>query len=284
MLFFILYKIGSIIALTLPVKVSYKLASLLADIKYFFSFRERKEIVENLRIVLPDKDTKTLKRCSREIFRNFSKYLVDFFRFEKLNKEYIARNIEIINKEYVDRALEKGKGVIIIAAHLGNWELGGAIMGVLGYKTNVIALDHKNKMVNDFFVNQRRMKNENVISIGVALKKCFAALKKNEVLCILGDKDFTNHGTVINFFGKATLLPKGPAAFSLKTGAEIVPGAVIRHDNYYSKLVFDAPIKYEPTGNFEEDVKILTGRCGKVLENYIRLYPTQWYCFNRFWQ
>ncbi|MCM8782750.1 MAG: lysophospholipid acyltransferase family protein, partial [Candidatus Omnitrophica bacterium] len=228
MLFFFLYNVGVFLALIIPVNVAYTIASIFAYIKYLFSFLEKKEIVENLKLVLPGEDSKTLKSYAREIFKNFSMYLVDFFRFKKLDLEYVKSHIEIVNKYYLDDALKKGKGVIALSAHLGNWELGGAVMGVLGYPINAIALEHRNRLVNNFFVRQRCLKNERVIPIGAALKRCFSVLKNNELLAILGDKDFTNGGVVVKFFGRDTILPKGPAVFSLKTGAVIVPGFLIR--------------------------------------------------------
>ena len=283
MFFFLLYKIGEMIALAMPVRLSYRLAALISDIKYFFSFYERREMVENLKQVLPGADIKILRRHSKKIFANFSKYLVDFFRFKKLDSKYIEERVEIIHKDYIDAALKRGKGAIILSAHLGNWELGGAVMGILGYPINVLALDHKNKLVNDFFINQRRIKNENIISIKFAVRKCFKALAGNELIAIVADKDFTNIGEVVSFFGKETLLPKGPAALSLKTGAVIIPGYLIRAKNEYFKLIFEKPIEYTPSGDFDRDVRALTVQCTKRLENCIRTYPTQWYCFRRFW-
>ena len=284
MLFFFLYYIGAIVALSIPVRVSYKIASFIVAIKYLLSLSERREMVENLKLVLPGKDLKTLKGYAREIFRNFSMYLVDFFRFKKVDLQYVKEHVELVNKNFIDEALQKGKGAIILSAHLGSWELGGAAMGVVGYPINVVALDHKNKLVNKFFIRQRQMKNERVISIGIALKKCFRVLKNNELLAIVGDKDFTNNGLVSKFFGKDTLLPKGPAVFSLKTGAAIIPGFVIRDHDENCRLIFEKPIEYAPSGDFEKDVINLTACCAKVLEDCIRRYPTQWYCFRKFWQ
>lgn len=284
MLFFILYKIGIFLALLFPVKTGYKLAFFVSRIKHVFSFKEKREILGNLRVVLPDADLKTLRRYSRDIFVNFSKYLVDFFRFENLDVDYINNHVELVNRHYVDDALKAGKGAIILSAHLGNWELGGVAMGILGYKMNAVALGHKNKLINDFFVNQRQRKNEHVIPISVALKQCFKVLRGNEVLAILGDRDFTNTGVAVKFFGKETVLPKRPAVFSLKTGAAIVPAFTIRaHDDKF-ELIYDKPIEYSPTGDFDKDVVNLVGLYAKVLEDYIKRYPTQWYCFRRFWQ
>lgn len=283
MLFFLLYKIGAVLALALPVQINYNIAVFVSEIKYFFSFAEKQEMVENLKLVMPNEDTANLRAYSKEIFANFSNYLVDFFRFKKLNLEYIKEHIEIIGKNYVDEALKKGRGAILLSAHLGNWELGGAVVGLLGYPINALALDHNNKLVNDFFIKQRQMKNEKNISINFAIRKCLSALNNNELIAIVGDKDFTNNGAIVKFFGKETLLPKGPAVFHLKTGAVIIPCYLIRVKGDNFRLIFEKPVEYTPSGDFDTDIVSLTGCCAARLEAPIRKYIRQWYCFRKFW-
>jgi len=284
MLEYQLYKIATALALAVPLKIGYKTASIISDIKYLFSRTERRELLENLKVVFPDRDIKVLKTHIRKIFKNFSLYLVDFFRLEKLSFEYISRHVQLVNLFHVDEALDRGKGVIILSAHIGNWEFGGVGMGMAGYPLSVVALEHKDKRVNEFFVKQRQDKGVKVIPISIALRRCFGVLKNNEILAILGDKDFTSHGFTGKFFGRDTVLPKGPGLFSLKTGAAIVPGFVLRtHDDYF-KLVFEKPIYGTPTGDIDKDIETLTAEYIKIVESYIRMHPTQWYCFRRFWK
>lgn len=266
-----------------PSCIGYRVACFLADCKFLFSRTERREIVGNFRLIFPHKSIRTLRGYARQIFRNFSKYLFDFLRFQRVNREYINRHIEVVNLEYIDEALKNGKGAIILSAHMGSWEFGGVTMSTLGYPMNVVVLEHKNKYVNRFFIKQRERLKEKVIPISIALKRCFSALKNNELLAIVGDRDFTNNGVLARFFGRNTLLPKGPAAFSLKTGAPIIPGFVIRFSDNTCKLIFEKPVEYSPTGDFDKDLLGLIEKYTKVLESYIKKYPTQWYCFRRIW-
>ena len=161
--------------------------------------------------------------------------------------------------------------------------LGGAVIGVLRYPMNVIAMDHKNRLVNNFFINQRKMKGERIISLNFAVRRSIAALANNEFVAILGDKDFTNTGVVVKFFGRESLIPKGPAALSLKTGAVIIPGFLVRLKGIRCRLFFERPVEYPPAGDFEKDVVRLTELCTRRVEDVIRRHPTQWYCFRRFW-
>lgn len=282
MLMYLLYKLGIFLALHLPLKAAYKVATFIADCHFYISKKDRSAVLDNLSAIFDKSDKKTFY-VARSVFRNFAKYLVDFFRFSKIDKEYIKKCLKVENIEHLDNALKKGKGAILASAHLGNWELGGAMVSKLGYPTNIIALDHKNKLVNSIFIYQRTIMGANVISIGIALRQCFVALKRNETLAILGDRDFSEHGINIKFLGKDTVIPKGPASFSLRCGSPIVPVFLLRNPDDSFSFIFEKEIEYQPTGDSEKDVVALTGRLLAILEDYIRKHPDQWYMFRRFW-
>ncbi len=280
---FLIYRFGQFLALSLPLNAVYSVATFLARLQYSFSRKDRLIVYGNLRAIFPDKDEEEISRLAKEVFVNFAKYLVDFFRFEKIDSKFLAENVKVTGRENLDEALKGGKGVIALSAHIGNYELGGAVISLIGYKFNAVALDHDNKLINDFFIGQRTRTGVQVISLRSALRSCFEALSKGEVLALLGDRDFSNHGIVTDFFGKRTMIPKGPAAFSVKIGAPIVPGFLLRMPDDTFELRFDKPISYRATGNREADEKKILRLCVKVIEDYIRRYPSQWYMFRRFW-
>jgi len=282
MIFYLLYRLGIFLALHLPLKASYRIAVFMADCHFRISKKDREAVLDNLGVILGGSGENNI-RVARAVFRNFAKYLIDFFRFAKIDEEYIKKYIKIKNIERLGEVLKKGKGVIIASAHIGNWELAGAIVAKLGYKLNVIALDHNNKLVNSVFVGQRASMGIKVISIGIALKECFRALKRNEMLAVLGDRDFSAHGIHVTFFGKETLVPKGPATFCVRTGAAIVPCFLVRNADDTFTISFEDEVACKPTGDSEGDIRSITERLSGVIEGYIRRYPDQWYLFRRVW-
>lgn len=277
MLYYLLYRIGQLLALSLPLKVGYRLALILADMRYFFFIRDRRVVRENLRIVLGRIDKRRLSYEARWVFRNFAKYLVDFFRFSKLNEDFINKFVTIEGRDCLDKALSKGKGVIMVAAHLGNWELSAVVIALLGYPLNVIALSHANKKVDQLFIRQRSGKGVNVIPLGFAIRNCFRALSHNQIVALLGDRIFSGQGLRVDFFGKKTTMPKGPAVFSIKSGAPIIPTFMIREKDDKFRLIFEPMLNYTLTGNLDLDIKTITKEVLKVLEKYIKKYPSQWF-------
>lgn len=280
---FIIYKLAQVLALLLPIKIGYSIATFLAILQFYISKKDREIVLGNLKAVLKTDDSATLRRIEKEVFINFAKYLVDFFRFSKLDKIYLESNVKFVGKDNLDKALKKGKGVIVLTAHIGNYELGGAVVALLGYPLNVVALDHKNKLVNSFFIKQRRTAKMNVIPMGAALKRCYECLTKGEVIALLGDRDFSGHGIRVKFLGKDSSIPKGPAVLSLRTGALIVPAFIVRLPDDTFQFAFEKPISYSSTDNFDSDVQRITESCIKVIEENIRKYPSQWFMFRRFW-
>lgn len=283
MLNYLLYRIGQFIALHLPLKLGYKLAVFISDVHYIFADKDRRAVKENLKVIFPEKADTEIRMIRIRVFRNFAKYLVDFFRFEKLDEEYIKNNIRIENIHYFEEALSRGRGVIALTAHLGNWELGGVVIALSGYPFWIIALVHKDKRVNNFFNSQREGKGIKVIPLGKAVRKSLDVLKENRILALAGDRDFTEKGMILDFFGKPAFFPEGPAAFALKTGASIVPAFMLRNKDDTFTLKIEKPLEFSPTGNKQMDLRELIMRYKIIFEDYIRRFPDQWYMFRRFW-
>lgn len=283
MLNYILYRVGQFIALHIPLRAGYKLAIFCSDLHYIFADKDRRAVTGNLKAIFPEKSEKEISKIRIWMFRNFAKYLVDFFRFEKLDKDYISKNIRIENIDNFDKALSKGKGVIVLSAHIGNWELGAVVVALLGYPLWAVVLTHKDKRVNNFFNFQRQSKGVGIIQLGKAVRQSLKILKENKVLALVGDRDFTETGIFMDFFGKPTFFPKGAAAFSLKTGATIVPGFMVRNSDDSFTLSIEKPLEFIPSKDKEKDIKEIISRYKIIFEDYIRRYPDQWYMFRTFW-
>ncbi len=168
---------------------------------------------------------------------------------------------------------------MLLSAHIGNWELGGAVIALLGYPLWVVALPHKTKKVNDFFNAQREKKGIKVITFGKAARACIRLLEENKMIALVGDKDFSREsGIMIDFFGKPTYLPKGPATFALRNGSPIIPVFMLRNPDDTFTLKIGKPVDCG-SGSMEG----ITFECKNVIENLVKDYPEQWYMFKRFW-
>jgi len=278
-----MYRIGYFLAMSLSVKSAYSVACAIADLWWLVSYVDRRAVRCNLRRVTGLEDNKELNRMTREVFRNFAKYLVDFFRFKKIDSDYIKRFVKVEGIENLDEALLKGKGVILLSAHIGNWELGALAVSSLRQPVAAVALTHGDKRINDFFTRQREHGKVKPIKIGISLRSCYETLKSNGLVALLGDRDFSKNGVYMDFFGSPVLIPKGPAVFSARLQAEIVPTFMVREKDDTFRLIFQP--RLNGSSSIEEDCRIkeIMKEYVSVIERCVKMYPTQWYMFRRVW-
>jgi len=284
---FIIYKFGQFVVKRLPLKVAYKIAMFMSDVQYWLSPRDRNSVNDNLKVILGT--SKDQPELTREVFRNFGKYLVEFFRMsDEIDESFLKDNVEIQDIENFTDLLKENNGAIVLTAHLGNWELGAMIFGFLGFPLKAIALPHKERPVNDLFNKQREKKGITVIPTTHAVRKCVTGLQNNEIVAVVADRVFGSKGIYLDMFGKKALIPKGPAIFSAKTGAAIVPSFLIRKEDDTFKMIFEKPI-YPPAidrSKEEVDNEVLVEIMEKyidVIQNRIKEYPAQWLMFRKFW-
>ena len=280
MLEYLLYKFGEKLSVIVPWSVAYKMAALLARLQFLISKKDREAVINNLRVILPNESQPEIRRKAEKVFVNFSLYLVEFLRFSMIDRSYIDKHISVIGRENLENSLKSGKGVILLTAHLGNWELAGMALSLLGYQLMVIALDHKNKRINKFFKQRRQSKGIEVVSLGVSVKQCFKALRDNKVVAILGDRDFSNTGYSMDFLGRKKKIPRGPVALALRTGAPIIPLFITRDKTDHILMECLAPL--EISGETEE-LEIMK-QYVKLIERKIYDDPTQWLMFREFWK
>jgi len=122
-----------------------------------------------------------------------------------------------------------------------------------------------------------------VIPLGVAVKRCFRALRLGEIVCLLGDWDIAAEGMLLPFFRREARVPRGPSAMAAKTGAAVVPGFAIRQADNRFRLYLEPAIWPGASGGSEDNVVDLARRLLAVLEKYIRRFPEQWYMYHRIW-
>ncbi|MEI8349693.1 MAG: lysophospholipid acyltransferase family protein [Candidatus Omnitrophota bacterium] len=273
------YVLAKRLTLIFPRVFCYRIAKCIAVLKFYFSRKEREALMYNLSAIIPD--AKEAKRVAREVFINFAYYLVDFFRYEKLDKRFIEKYVTVSGLEYLPQPLDGNKGVLTVTAHLGNYELAGAITSLLGYTVHAVALPHKDQRINELFNRQRKMVGIHIIPAGVTVRKCVSLLREPTVVAFLGDRDFFGGGLEITMMGHRVRLPKGPAFFALKTGACIVPAFLVREKRIFYRLIFEAPIDIQ--GQKLTSEEMVLEAYAKVLEKYLKKYPQQWYLFTKYW-
>lgn len=283
MLRYFAYKLAGWMSRTPPRHFAYWLSLRIADVYYFLDRRGREAVLDNLRHVHAYKGDRVTERelrlATRRAFQCFGKYLVDFFRFSRLTEEDMRRLVVIEHPEYVEQARALGKGVVLVTAHLGNWELGGAVLAGMGYPLNAVTLRQPSAKLNEFFQKHRRQRGVTIIPLGHAVGAMIRALRRNELVALLADRDYSMRNDFVLFCGVPACLPRGPAWLADKTGAPVVPGFMLRKPDDTFVLRMYPPILPGPSMNREE----LQRKIGEVLEDGVCGHPSQWFMFEKVW-
>lgn len=235
-----------------------------------------------MQVLSPDGTRSQARSLARQSMRNYCKTLVDFLRLPKFDVKDTERLVSFDRWDLFDKALAPGKGTVFATLHMGSWDVGGAVMGQKGYRFSVIVDVFQDRSLNDKVVQIRREKGFNLVPAGRVPKTAMSALRKGQLLGVLIDKPVTD-GVTVQFFGAPATLPGGAAVLALRTGASVLPGCLLRNPDGTMSGVVDEPIFPEPTGNWDEDVRVLTQQIMTALEAKIRMDPGQWYMFRPMW-
>lgn len=275
----IVYRLGTKWANCLPTSFSYAISQNIADLSYIFYKSAVKNVKQNLKLVFPTYSDKKLSTLTRNLFRNYSKYIVDYGRFASLNKSVVIQQIvRYDGKKNLDRALALDKGLILLTSHLGNWELGGIFFGSCGIKTNVLTLPDENPEIDYIRRRYREIYNVKTITVGDSPLSSIAmarALNNREMIAMLIDRYKSGPDSIkIDLFNKPTPFPRGPFILSRLTGAPIIVAFVVKEDNVYRGII-EGPFNVTNEKEEYETLKEVV----KILEKYIITYPDQWYNF-----
>lgn len=280
------YKLGSLLSKGVPTFLSALVGSALG-VPASVALREKRLMVErHMRRVVPSASEWQIRRLTQKVFDSYARYYLESFRLPVLDAQQVAKSFSVEGyDEHLVPALERGNGAILALPHLGGWEWAGRWAADLGNKMTVVVEPLQPPELFDWFVELREKFGMRVIPVGPeAGSAALAALRANEVLCLLCDRDISGGGVVTRFFGESTLLPAGPATLALRTGAALLPTAVYFTDRSDGHLgVIRPPIPCLRTGRLRADVERITGLVARELEFLIERAPEQWHLLQPNW-
>ena len=272
------------IILSIPIYGGIKLIGFMGDIDYAISINKRKRLNENLLIIMDYINcySESMKKHIKEYFRNHYIDRLMIFLFPRFKKRNFTRFVEIKGLEYVDKALQSGKGVILVHGHFGPVHLPLVVLTRLGYQINQIGMpsDEGLSLVGRVVSFKIRMKYEaklpaEIVRANGFLRVVFKWLKDNRVIMITGDgsgrkKKFGRH-EIFKFFGHSVMFPLGPAILARKTGAKLLYVFVIPGEKKLYKIIIEkGPTT---TKEYDEDIENATKHFIKRLESYVSKYP-----------
>jgi KDO2-lipid IV(A) lauroyltransferase len=220
---------------------------------------------------------------AKQCFENLGKTVVEFMQFPRLDSKQIQRYVTFEGTEHVQQALAHGKGAIILTGHFGNWELLAASISATIAPLTPIVRELRSPRLNALVSSYREKAGYATIDRDTDVRPALRCLKRNELLGIVADVDTAVSGVFVDFFGRHAYTPYSPVAIALKTGASILPTFIIRQPDGSHHAIIEPPLALKRTHAKEKDLVVNTQTFTKIIESYIRRYPTQWIWMHRRW-
>ncbi|EQB63935.1 MAG: Lipid A biosynthesis acyltransferase [candidate division Zixibacteria bacterium RBG-1] len=282
--YWLLLTIGAILRL-LPYRINLKIANFLGKVGFGLLRIRRKVTLANLRMVFGNQKTENeIEKIALGSYCHMARGFIEHLIFPALSKEKILSNLEFENLHYLDEIMQHGKGAILVSSHFGSWQIGGTSVRLAGYPMNFLVQRQNNHLAENLVYSYVEDKGVTVLYKSVSAGKILALLNSNQIVAVLPDQDAGKNGVIVNFMGQPASTHKGPAFFSLKTGAPIVIALSLNQQNGKHKVVIEKPIYLHETGNRDEDIKNLTQVYTSKIEEYIRKYPDHWFWQHRRWK
>jgi lauroyl/myristoyl acyltransferase len=273
----------------LPRSVCYGIAHVSTWLSYRLLPKTTDAVIENLRVVLPDADERQLRRLALETYRSYARDVVDFIRTIPLDKATTRQMFEFETstaRPMIDNMLSTGKGILTVAGHFGNWEIGALMLRAYDYPLSVLTMAHAADEANRMRQEMRTRLGIETIEVRQSMDTALQIrrhLANKRIIAILMDRYVDKDRVPVTFFGRRAYFLRTPALMAYMTGAPLFPVAIVRKGPGAFRCLPSEPIYVSREGNRDEEVARASQEFATVLEGLIRQWPQCWYQFYPYW-
>lgn len=271
----------------IPAPLRYAIADRVGDTFRVTTHTYRDNVEANVSQVLgSDLDDPAVADAARSIFRTSSRNFVDLMTMGRLSRKKLLDSLVITSEggwAPLDRALEAGKGVILVAGHLGAFDSVGQIFGARGYKLTIVTGRTTSRFIFDGVTHLRGSRGAALVEpTPSGVRQAIRSLRNKEIAVFVCDRDFFQNGRTVEFFGRTTTLPPGPVRIARDTGAIVLPVMTWRTRRGHEMQLLPQ-FTIEKTNDMEADMRKGMRHLVDVLEEGIRPRVRQWVMFQRVW-
>jgi KDO2-lipid IV(A) lauroyltransferase len=270
----------------LPRRLAYALGVIVSTLAFPLLLPQRRALESNLRRVRPELSVRAVRRLAWRNWLNHTKAWIDFFKVPRMKRERLASLLtaEPQGLKHLNQAMARGKGVIVVAPHMGSWELACASWASAYGEIGVMVEQIEPRQLFDHVFAIRSRMGIRVIPLSrTAARDILRMLRAGRMVVLAMDRDILRTGRKLTFFGEPASFPTGPVELALKTGAPLFPAYCIRdgNDRYYA--MGGPAFEVHPSGDHDADVKAAMENILATFERYIRRYPDQWHVLEPIW-
>lgn len=276
-LIYVLCRLTGALVSRIPPAVGYPLFSLIGWLTHRLNQGARANVRDNIRHIRgPDAPQGQINRLARATFDYVAYNYYDLFRLPALSSTRVAAMVRVEGWENVEAALSLGKGAVMTSAHFGNIEVVLYAMLMRGVAITIPTERVEPPELHEYLTALRASKGLKLIPVDGPMLELFRTLRRGGVAGIAGDRNVTDGGMVVEFFGAPACLPDGHVRLAMRTGAPLILGFSRRlgRDSYEAR--FWPP--YSIPEEVSEEERLAAGMAYVVngLEEAISAHPEQW--------
>jgi KDO2-lipid IV(A) lauroyltransferase len=270
----------------IPLKARIWLMEGLSQLLFVLDGRHRRIAERNLALAFKEKTDGERTQIARCAFRNMGRVMAEFSFIPRLNEENVGHYVFFEGEENLHRAREKGKGVLFLTAHFGNWEWMAAAFPILFRRPcHVIVRPLDSRLLDGIVERLRTCTGNRTVPKEKSMGRILRLLKEGEFVGVLLDQNVSwQEGVFVNFFGELACTNAGLALLALKTGASVVPAFNLRQADGRYRVVIGPEMPLIKTGDKDLDVEKNTELFTSVIERYVREYPDHWFWLHQRWK
>jgi KDO2-lipid IV(A) lauroyltransferase len=269
----------------IPRKTAFKLGNLIGQILFLADRKHRKIAIENLtRSFGHEKSSYEIKTLARSVFKNLGQIVFEIAWSLRLERKDFQKHFNIQGLSNYSNAYKKGKGVLLLTAHMGNWELLSIIMAMAGYPVSVLYRPLDFFLLDRLFAMIRGRFGAELIPSAQSMRKILRSLKYSKVVGILIDQNVDwPEGVFVDFFGHRACTNKGMALLARRTVSPVIPVFLVREKSGF-RAEFGSEIPLIKTEDIRKDIEENTQQYNRIVEDFVRQYPDQWFWVHQRWK
>ena len=261
------------------------LGRLVGFLVYLVDGPHRRIVRRNLKFAYPNRSPQQIRRISRRVFQNLGITFLEICRLASMSQEEVLAGFRVEGLTHLMRALDSDEGLIIVSAHLGNWEAGLQYAACFLKKPVVgVAKKVRFQPLNRWLQHLRTRFGIQIIYKKGALPEMRQTLRRGGIVALLVDQSRRREGVDVTFFNRKVTATPAAAFLSIRCRCPVLPVFCIRDADGQLTIHVNAPLKLKRTGDLRADVQINTQLITDVVEDAVRKYPDQWFWVHKRWK
>lgn len=265
-------------------KLSITVGKLCGILMYVLAVPQRRLVLRNVRFCYPDWHDSEVKEFARRVFQNFGITFIEVCQSAFMSRDQLSGRYRVNGEENFTNALKANKGVVIVTAHIGNWEVAQHYMNNFEKPFSVVATRMKWSWADRLLNHLRSRFGNTVIDKKGGLQSITRALRRGEMVALLIDQSRRKQGIEVTFFGREATATPAAALLAMRCKSTVLPGFCVRDPDGQLTIHFKPPLEMTKTGDVHRDLQANTQIMMNAVEEMVREYPDQWFWTLKPWK